>query len=697
MKKVKNLARVIVSIIVLIAMVLTIIPETNTLAFEEENTSSQTEAELIGIINRLGEENIIFENAIGIEIGQGVDISSILANDEDVQTSNFDFNLVSNNENILITVDNKTIIGVNEGTTFLIIETGDKYHVLEVYVAYPMEVTSTASGDLTNVNAALMDSEYIGEDFLDVASGVKALNSRKIIYYKEIGTNESSGVLTNLFNSKAISYNIQTLATTSTRSQYLVYVDAGHGGTDPGAVANGIKEKDINLAVAVKVRDKLKALGVQVVMNRETDVFVDFKHTAANANSVNPDAFVSIHNNAATAAANGIETFYTKSKDLPLANEVQSRLVSYTGAYNRGVKWGELYVTNHTTMPAILTEGGFVTNVQEAAKLKTDSYQNSLANAITDGVMKYLKDNVILSTIPSERIYGATRYETSYKVFQQGWTTSNTAVLVTGLDYPDALCAAPLAGKYDAPILSVKNTSLSNQSELKNLLISKGVKNVYIIGGQGVIPNSFSSELSSIGITSKRLGGANRYETSLKVAQELGSITGEVALVYGMGFADGLSISSIAAFKGFPILLTETNNIPASTKSYLNSNNITRTYIVGSEGVVSQNVASSLPGTVRLGGENRYETNLSIFNRFRNELNLSNIYITSALDFPDALSSSALAARTNSFVVLSSTTTVDSSVKSLLNNNAASINKAYILGSNNLITDTVITALGISK
>lgn len=636
MKKLKNLGRVVMGMLVLIAMVLTIIPEGSVLAFEKQSTSQQTEAQLIEIINRLGEENIIFENAVGIESGQEVEVLSLLSNYENIEIDNI--KLTSNNENILTTVNDKSIIGINEGTTFLIIETGEKYHVLEVYVAYPMQV--------------------------------KTITSKN---------------------------NVQNLSTTSSRSQYLVYVDAGHGGADPGAVANGIKEKDINLAIALKVRDKLKALGVQVVMNRETDVFVDFKDTAAHANAVNPDSFVSIHNNSATAVANGIETYYTKSIDLPLANEVQSRMASYTGAYNRGVKWDEYYVTNHTTMPAILTECGFVTNSQEAAKLNTNSYQDYLANAITDGVMKYLKDNISLSAIPSERIYGSTRYETSYKVFEEGWTTSDTAILVTGSDYPDALCAAPLAGKFDAPILLVKNTSLANQVELRNLLASKGVKNVYIIGGEGIIPKSFSSELSSIGITSKRLGGSDRYETSLKIAQELGSTTGEVAVAYGLGFADGLSISSIAAFKGFPILLTGTNSIPYSIKSYLNSTNITRSYIVGSEGAVSQNVASQLSGVVRLGGKNRYETNLSIFNRFKSELNISDIYITSALDFPDALSSSALAARTKSFVVLSSTTNVDSSVKSLINNNATNINKAYILGSNKLISDIVITGLGISK
>lgn len=704
MKKLKDLMRVIVSVIIIMTLVVSIIPGIDILAYEVDiseetsttaeigSTSAETEAQLINIIEKLGEENIIFENAIGIEIGQEVQILELVSMDESIEIDSV--KLTVDNEEILATVEDETIVGINEGTTFLIIETNEKYHVVEVYVSYPLETEESEEG---TSGLTLMDSEYIGDDFLEVASGIRLLNTRNVIYSNSIRGDRNSFTLSNLFNSDSTTYNLQSLNTTSSRGQYVVYVDAGHGGTDPGAVANGIREKDVNLAVALRVRDKLRAQGVQVIMNRETDVFVAFQDTAAHANSVKPDAFISIHANAAIAAAYGIETYYNKSIDLPLANEIHSRLISYTSANNRGVKWNEFYVTKHTTMPAILTEVGFVTNATEAAKLNTSSYQNTLANSITDGAIKYLKDNVSLSSIPSERIFGSTRYETSYKVFERGWTTSETAIIVTGSDYPDALCAAPLAGKYDAPILLAKNTSLANQVELRNLLVNKGVKNVFIIGGEGVIPRSFSNELSAIGISSKRLGGSDRYETSVRIAQEVASSTGEVAVAYGLGFADGLSISSIAAFKGFPILLTATNSIPSSVSAYLNSINVTRTYVVGSEGVVSQNVANNLKSVVRLGGSNRYETNLSVFNRFKSQLNLSDIYITSALDFPDALSSSALAARSKSFVVLSNTTIVDSSVKSLISNNSSSINKAYVLGSNGLITDSVLNGLGISK
>ena len=480
------------------------------------------------------------------------------------------------------------------------------------------------------------------------------------------------------------------------RSRYVVYIDAGHGGKDSGAVANGIKEKDLNLIIALKVRDKLNDNGVEVVMNRDTDVFVDFKETAKHANNVNPDVFVSIHNNSSTSSsAYGIESFYSKDIDINFGTGIHNRLIYNTGAYNRGFKKDTYYVTNHTTMPAILVEGGFLTNAEEAAKLKQDYYQEAIANAIVDGVMEYLYNNISLDGISSERIYGATRYETSYKMFEKEWISADTAILVSGLDYPDALGAAPLAGKHDAPILLVRNTSLANQEELKNMLINKGVKNVIIIGGTGVIPGSFESELSNIGIINKRIGGQDRFETCALIAKEIGNSTGEVIVTSGRGFADGISVSAVAAAKGIPILITEANVLPDSIKNYLNNNYINKTYVVGGEGVITPQLVSNLNNPERIGGIDRYATNESIFNRFKSELDLSQIYLAAGTAFPDALSSAAAAAKNKTFVVLSDTTSIRESVSNIINGNRDSINKVNVLSSNKIISDNIISGLNI--
>ena len=592
------------------------------------NENEVIENQLNSIINKYEDKNIIFEDGIVLEVGEKVDINTILSKENE----SGNINIYVNNEGI-INLEGNEAVAVGSGTVFIVVEDGDNVHIIETYVE------------------------------------------------------------------EVVMANYMTRASINNRDHYVVYIDPGHGGSDPGSSGNGIVESSLNLRIALKVRDKLKSQGVEVIMSRENDVYVSLQERSMQANSVTPDVFVSVHNNSYTSSsANGIETWYTKSIDKSLADGVQSRLIKNTGATNRYVKQGKLYVTRKTTMPAILVEGGFLTNPTEAENLKKDSYQEAIANAIVDGTMNYLQNNITLNTakeLTATRIFGKTRYETSYEVFKKGWEYSEKAILVTGTDYADALTSAPLASKNDAPILLVRNSSLSSQSELKDLLVKKEVKEVYIVGGTNRIPASFESELAKLEIKSTRVAGSNRYETSVKVAEALGSKSKEVAMAYGLGFADGLSISSVAAIKQMPILLTRTDTIPEEVKNYINKSGVNKTYVIGSETVVSKDVENALINVERLGGLNRYETNAKIFNRFKDEINLWNMYMASASDFPDALSSSALAARSHSFVMLIDPKYSQQVSNDILIDNKSKINDIYVLGGNVVLSDNILYNLGI--
>ncbi|NLM05003.1 MAG: N-acetylmuramoyl-L-alanine amidase, partial [Clostridiales bacterium] len=416
------------------------------------------------------------------------------------------------------------------------------------------------------------------------------------------------------------------------------------------------------------------------------------------ANSISPDAFVSVHANSATVtSAAGIETFYYTNEDKPLAEELQSKLISYTGAVNRNTKYESYYVLKNTKVPSALVEVGFVSNANEAEKLKNESYQEKLINANVDAIVNYLNKNVSLSNklISSTRISGINRYETSYKVFNQGWESSEYAVIVYGLDYPDALCATPLAAKYNAPIILAQNKRLTEQQDLVNILKEKGVKQVFIAGGTGIIPSSFEGDLKKLGISSKRLGGKDRYETSVAIAKELSSNTGEISLASGLGFADGLSISSIAGKRNMAVLLTGKDKLPKSVADYIKNSNINKTYIIGQTGVISDNVSKAVPNPERLGGANRFDTNKVVFDKFKTDINLENLYIASGLDFPDALSGSALAAKGSNFVVLSNLDVAENSIKELIKNNKAEIRSVYVLGGNSIVKDLTLNKLGI--
>ena len=190
----------------------------------------------------------------------------------------------------------------------------------------------------------------------------------------------------------------------------VIYLDAGHGGYDPGASYFGISEKSLTLAIQSRVKAKLEAEGYQVVTTRTSDTYVDLADRSRAANASESDIFVSIHINASgSSAAKGIETYYYQpyaeypsrinatyhanptrlSMSDTLANAIQSSLINATGAQNQGVKRQTFAVLRETTAPAVLLELGFLSNPQEAARLNTSAYQETLANAIVAGIKRY--------------------------------------------------------------------------------------------------------------------------------------------------------------------------------------------------------------------------------------------------------------------------------------------------------------------
>ncbi|MBC7246172.1 MAG: N-acetylmuramoyl-L-alanine amidase [Actinobacteria bacterium] len=170
-------------------------------------------------------------------------------------------------------------------------------------------------------------------------------------------------------------------------------VDAGHGGAETGAVGpTGLQEKEVNLKVALRLRDLLLANGAQVLMTRESDVAVSITQRWQMANSWGADRFISIHHNAYPddPNVNGTETLvstYASQASLELANSVQAELVGEFGLPNRGVKKvGYCGVLNNTNMPAILTEASFISNPAQERLLRDDAYLAREAMAILRGI-----------------------------------------------------------------------------------------------------------------------------------------------------------------------------------------------------------------------------------------------------------------------------------------------------------------------
>ena len=172
-----------------------------------------------------------------------------------------------------------------------------------------------------------------------------------------------------------------------------VVLDAGHGGTDYGAIREGINEKDITLDVTQRVDAILRSKGYKTALTRKNDVFVSLEDRVNISEDENPEVFVSIHVNSATATEpNGIETHYYHEYSKDLADIVQKRMMSeMKESKNRGLFKSKFYVINHTTVPAILCEIGFISNEAERNELITDSRKQKTAKAIAEGIIEYLK------------------------------------------------------------------------------------------------------------------------------------------------------------------------------------------------------------------------------------------------------------------------------------------------------------------
>jgi len=192
-------------------------------------------------------------------------------------------------------------------------------------------------------------------------------------------------------------------------SPLTVVIDVGHGGHDRGGIpGQRVAEKDMNLDVALRLRNILSANGYNVVMTRSSDVFVPLGGRVAIANSYRNAIFVCIHFNATPrSGASGIETYFYSRESLPLASAIHYYVAGGAPSENRGVRRRGYFVLRRTNIPAVLVECGFLTNPTEAAYAQSASYRQRLAEEIAAGVRRR-------NTVGSG--FGTTRVATSESI-----------------------------------------------------------------------------------------------------------------------------------------------------------------------------------------------------------------------------------------------------------------------------------------
>ncbi|MBL4931636.1 cell wall-binding repeat-containing protein [Clostridium paridis] len=226
--------------------------------------------------------------------------------------------------------------------------------------------------------------------------------------------------------------------------------------------------------------------------------------------------------------------------------------------------------------------------------------------------------------------------------------------------------------------------------EVQNEITSLNPKEVFIVGGAGVISDNVKNVLQSQGIKVTRISGNDRYETSLEIAKYLNSSKSEAFIVTGNDYPDALSIASYAGNKQTPILLTDKNQLPTSVKNYISNKGITKTYVIGGIGVISDNVLSTLPNAERIAGNNRYETNMEILARF--PFFYGNTYFATGLAFADALSGAALAGTLNNPIILVDSSMPDD-IAGAIRDNRDMMKMKRILGGTGAVPDSLINRI----
>ncbi len=285
-------------------------------------------------------------------------------------------------KNIDVTADTLTLNKNGASIDINGVNVTDDYQNLKYTITLPGDFSGTfGTGDV-----AFDSSERLNSVNISVSGGKTTL----VFDEKIVSAFDISQDSTNLY--------IKCMAP-GQKYDKVVVIDAGHGGTDAGAVANGYYEKDLTLQIVLKIKKLIEADGtIKAYFTRTGDTYPTLGERADFGNAVDAP-FVSVHINSVSGniTANGIEVFYQYENEnengltsTKLAQTIYDNLIEYTGATKRGVKSNDLKVLRDAKNPATLIECGFITNPLEAGKMASDEYQEKLAKAVFDALKELL-------------------------------------------------------------------------------------------------------------------------------------------------------------------------------------------------------------------------------------------------------------------------------------------------------------------
>ncbi|RQD76764.1 MAG: hypothetical protein D5R97_04070 [Candidatus Syntrophonatronum acetioxidans] len=506
-----------------------------------------------------------------------------------------------------------------------------------------------------------------------------------------------------------------------------VVIDPGHGGSDPGATGRvlGLKEKEVNLKVALELRRLLEGAGAQVYLTRDRDVSVTYEDRTKLAARVGGEVFVSIHANSfMTSDPHGTETYYstatayTKASQ-DLAHYLQAELLRELGRRDRGVKTANFIVLRNATVPAALVELAFLSHKEEEKLLADPQFQAAAARALFKGLENYFAKYPEIPRVPAEpqepdpppepvepqppappqappapeppppppepdpvlevsRVAGQDRYATSAAISRLISNPAETVILARGDDYADALAGAPLAEALKATLLLTRTEGLP--SSIERELDKLKPRKVIILGGVKAVSARQEESLQAKGYQVDRIAGANRYDTAAEIAYQLAIFKGggirEGVVVTGESFPDALAAGAYAAREGIPIIPVRRDNLPGEIENLLNVLDLDNVIVIGGEAAVSSKVYHETGASRRVYGADRYRTAVAVARELMPSA--TSLVLARGDDFADALGGSLLAVRRRGTILLSYPDRLPSPVAEKIDRN--NYQTLYLLG-----------------
>ncbi|MEY8370557.1 N-acetylmuramoyl-L-alanine amidase [Aerococcaceae bacterium 50-4] len=254
---------------------------------------------------------------------------------------------------------------------------------------YDYTVTATADG--VNIRSeANKDSEVLTKGALNEQFAYLGQENE---YYHVRTVDGTEGYLVNWLSesdSTAMADAAKAAEATSTLAGRTIVLDPGHGGIDPGAVTEGLYEKEVTLQTALTVKERLETAGVNVIMTRDDDSDVALSDIPYTANQAEADLMISFHYDAIeTTGASGTTAYYYGDDSIPVAQAIQGQLMEQSALESNGVKFGDFQVIRDLAGEGVLLELGYMSTPSDVAVFSQEEYWNQVADSIYNGLTLY--------------------------------------------------------------------------------------------------------------------------------------------------------------------------------------------------------------------------------------------------------------------------------------------------------------------